>query len=583
MIELLRKYLPRYKVRTIVGVVTKVIEVVFDLITPMIVARMIDEGVAGRDLGLVARYVAMLFVLAVVGYCFTLVCQKMAAQVSQRVGTDLRHDLYQKINSFSAPEVDRFGTPSLVTRVTNDVNLIQVAIALGIRQLVRWPFLAIGSVVAALFIDVRLGLIFLVCMPVIGVVFGIVMSKSVPYFSSMQTKLDRISLLTREALSGVRVVRAFGREDAQDRDFAEAARDQADTAIAVGKLSALLNPTTILVLNLGIVAILWQGGIQVNVGQLTQGEVMAFVNYMTQALVSIVYVANLVVVFTRGSASAKRVSEVLSTEPSVRDGASADLPVEKDAGTVEAPALQLEHASFRYEGAARDALHDVTLRVPAGSTLGIIGGTGSGKSTLVSLVPRLYDTTSGSVCVCGHDVCEYPLSQLRRLVASVPQQASLVSGTIRSNLCWRNPDATDEELWQALEVAQAADFVRQKPQGLDEVVEAGGKNFSGGQRQRLTIARALVGSPRLLLLDDSASALDFATDAALRRAIHGLGSNLTTVIVSQRVSAVMGADQILVLSHGSVAGLGTHRQLLKDCQIYREICLSQLKKEEVLQ
>ncbi|MDD5799886.1 MAG: ABC transporter ATP-binding protein, partial [Coriobacteriales bacterium] len=462
----------------------------------------------------------------------------------------------------------------------------QVAIALGIRQLVRWPFLAIGSVVAALFIDVRLGLIFLVCMPIIGVVFALVMGRSVPYFQSMQTKLDRISLLTREALSGVRVVRAFGREDAQDSQFAEAAREQADTAIAVGKLSALLNPTTILVLNLGVVAILWQGGIQVNLGQLTQGEVMAFVNYMTQALVSIVYVANLVVVFTRGAASARRVNEVLNTQPSVRDGSSQDLPLDEpgQGGEGQAvPALALDHASFRYGGAARDALHDVTLRVPAGSTLGIIGGTGSGKSTLVSLVPRLYDTTSGSVRVFGHDVCEYPLSQLRRLVASVPQQASLVSGTIRTNLCWRKPDATDGELWQALEVAQAADFVRQKPQGLDEVVEAGGKNFSGGQRQRLTIARALVGSPRLLLLDDSASALDFATDAALRHAIRQLGSTLTTVIVSQRVSAVMGADQILVLSHGSVAGLGTHRQLLKDCQVYREICLSQLKKEEVLQ
>lgn len=576
MIKLLRSYLPRYKVRTLVGVITKMIEVVFDLITPLIVARMIDVGVAQRDLGLVMRYVVMLFVLAVVGYGFTLVCQKMAAQVSQGVGTDLRHDLYKKINEFSAVEVDRFGTPSLVTRVTNDVNLIQVAVALGIRQLVRWPLLAVGSVVAALMIDVRLGLIFLVCMPIIGIVFWAVMSRSVPYFSSMQTKLDRISLLTREALSGVRVVRAFGREDSQDSQFAEAARDQADTAIAVGKLSALLNPSTLLVLNLGVVAILWQGGVQVDAGQITQGEVMAFVNYMTQALVSIVYVANLVVVFTRGAASARRLDEVLSTKPSIREATSSPLGI-----SASAPALSLDHASFRYEGASQDALHDVTLSLPIGSTLGIIGGTGSGKSTLVSLLARLYDTTSGSVSVFGHDVRQYPFSQLRRLVATVPQQASLVSGTIRSNLQWRSPNATDAELWDALRTAQAEDFVRAKPQGLDEQVDAGGKNFSGGQRQRLTIARALVGSPSLIVLDDSASALDFATDAALRHSIRNLGQHLTSVIVSQRASAVMNAGQILVLEHGRVAGLGTHRELLQSCPLYREICLSQLKKEEV--
>lgn len=578
MIELLRRFLRPYRGRATLGTLSKVVEVIFDLITPMVVAHMIDAGVNHRDAALITRSVVLLLVLAGVGYCSTLVCQKMASLVSQGSGTDIRNALYAKVNSFSAPEVDRFGTPSLVTRITNDVNQVQVAVALGIRQLIRWPILAVGSVVASLLIDVRLGLIFLVCMPIIGIVFWVVMAKSVPYFQTMQSKLDKVSLITREALSGTRVIRAFRRERSEEERFAEAAHDQADTAIAVGRLSALLNPATILVMNLGVVAILWAGGFQVNAGEVSQGEVMAFVNYMTQALTSIVYVANLVVVFTRGSASARRILEVLDVEPSITDGATAPLAL-PEPGT--APALVLDHASFSYGQAQRHALEDVTLTLPEGQTLGIIGGTGSGKSTLVNLAARLYDATEGEVSVLGHDVREYPLAQLHQLVSVVPQDASLVSGTIRSNLRWRDAEASDEELWHALDVAQASDFVHAKPEGLDTVVEAGGRNFSGGQRQRLTIARALVGHPRMVLLDDSASALDFATDAHLREALRKLRQELTCVIVSQRVSAVMGADQILVLHHGDVAGLGTHEELLKTCDIYREICLSQLKREEV--
>lgn len=587
MIELLRRFLGRYRVRAVVGMLCKVVEVVFDLITPMIVAHMIDAGVHEHDAALIMRSVLLLLLLAAVGYCSTLVCQKMAALVSQGSGTDIRNALYAQVNSFSAPEVDRFGTPSLVTRITNDVNQVQVAIALGIRQLIRWPILAVGSVVASLMIDLRLGLIFLVCMPVIGIVFWAVMSRSIPYYQTMQTKLDRVSLITREALSGARVIRAFRREQSEDDRFANAAHDQADTAIAVGRLSALLNPATILVMNLGVVAILWAGGFQVDTGQISQGEVMAFVNYMTQALASIVYVANLVVVFTRGSASARRILEVLDVDPSITDGAAEPLALPVPGST---DALALDHVSFSYGAtggdlsdgtSARRALDDVTLELPEGQTLGIIGGTGSGKSTLVNLAARLYDATEGSVSVLGQDVRAYPLSQLHQLVSVVPQDASLVSGTVRSNLQWRDATATDEELWHALDVAQASDFVRAKPDGLDTTVEAGGRNFSGGQRQRLTIARALVGHPRMVLLDDSASALDFATDAHLRAALRRLRKELTCVIVSQRVSAVMGSDQILVLHHGQVAGLGTHEELLGNCGIYREICLSQLKREEV--
>ncbi len=531
--------------------------------------------------------------MAVIGISFTLVCQKMAALTSQGMGTDIRGALYQHINKLSYAELDRFGTPSLITRITNDVNQVQLAVALGVRMLIRWPFLAVGSMCAALAIDLKLGIIFLICTPAIGLVFWFVMARCIPYYKQLQAKLDRIALICREGLSGARVVRAFVREDHERERFAQAADDQANTAIAVGKLSSILNPVTFLVMNLGVCAILWVGGIQVNVGELTQGQVMAFVNYMTQTLTSIVYVANLVVVFTKSSASASRINEVLNCVPSITDEGNQPValpePGELAGGAVPVPALSFDHASFSFGVGAANAVSDVTLELPLGKTLGIIGGTGSGKSTLVSLIPRLYDAGTGSVSVMGADVRTWPLDQLRHVVATVPQRTSLVSGTIRSNLTWRDESATDDELWAALDMAQASEFVRNKPQGLDAPVEAGGKNFSGGQRQRLTIARALVGSPQVLIMDDSASALDFKTDAALRRAIRERsmrgaaegGLPLTTVIVSQRVSTVRDADMICVLDHGSVAGLGTHDELYASCQLYREICQSQLRREEL--
>ena len=576
MFELLRKYLGPYRGKTIIGALSKVVEVIFDLITPLVIARMIDDGVHNRDVGAVLRYGALLVCFALVGYGFTLICQKMAALVAQGVGTDLRDDLMRRTMSLSAAEMDRFGADSLVTRTINDVNQVQLAVAMGIRQLMRFPILGIGSIVAALLIDLRLGLVFLLCVPVITLVFWFVMSRSVPFFRLMQEKLDLVFRITREALSGVRVIRAFGREGSETERFDAASKEQTDVAVAVGRLSALLNPATLLVMNLGVVAILWTGAVQVSVGDLRQGQVMAFVNYMSQTLVAIVYVANLVVLFNRGSASAQRVMEVLDTEPSVRDTAGEPLAVDPCTS-----ALALDHVSFSYAGAQLPSVDDVTLTLRQGETLGVIGGTGSGKSTLVSLLVRLYDVSAGTIEVLGHDVRDYPLAQLRSLVSIVPQKASLVSGTIRSNLLWRRPDADDDELWRALERTQAADFVREKPLGLDGAVEAGGKNFSGGQRQRLTIARALVGSPRLVVLDDSASALDFKTDARLRRALRELGGRTSAVIVSQRVSAVMQSDRILVLDHGRVVGLGTHRELLEASEIYREICLSQLSAEEV--
>ena len=592
MIELLRRFGGKFRRYMVIGPACKLIEVIFDLLTPLVIAQMIDKGIGARDVNAVVHYGMVLAAMAVIGISFTLVCQKMAALTSQGMGTDIRGALCQHINKLSYAELDRFGTPSLITRITNDVNQVQLAVALGVRMLIRWPFLAVGSMCAALAIDLKLGMIFLICTPAIGLVFWFVMARCIPYYRQLQAKLDRIALICREGLSGARVVRAFVREDHERERFAQAADDQAHVAIAVGKLSSILNPVTFLVMNLGVCAILWVGGIQVNVGELTQGQVMAFVNYMTQTLTSIVYVANLVVVFTKASASASRINEVLNCEPSITDEGNQPVALPEPSAmgnAVPVPALSLSHASFSFGAGAANAVNDVTLELPLGKTLGIIGGTGSGKSTLVSLIPRLYDTGVGSVSVMGADVRAWPLDQLRHVVATVPQRASLVSGTIRSNLTWRDESATDEELWAALDMAQASEFVRNKPQGLDAPVEAGGKNFSGGQRQRLTIARALVGSPQILIMDDSASALDFKTDAALRHAIRERsvrgaaegGLPLTTVIVSQRVSTVRDADMICVLDHGSVAGLGTHDELYTTCQLYREICQSQLRREEL--
>ena len=589
MIELLRRFGGKFRRYMVIGPACKLIEVIFDLLTPLVIAQMIDKGIGAHDVNAVVHYGMLLGAMAVIGISFTLVCQKMAALTSQGMGTDIRGALYQHINKLSYAELDRFGTPSLITRITNDVNQVQLAVALGVRMLIRWPFLAVGSMCAALAIDLKLGMIFLICTPAIGLVFWFVMARCIPYYRQLQAKLDRIALICREGLSGARVVRAFVREDHERERFAQAADDQANTAIAVGKLSSILNPVSFLVMNLGVCAILWVGGIQVNVGELTQGQVMAFVNYMTQTLTSIVYVANLVVVFTKASASASRINEVLNCEPSITDENNEPVALPEPGNVAPVPALSLSHASFSFGAGAANAVSNVTLELPMGKTLGIIGGTGSGKSTLVSLIPRLYDASTGSVSVMGADVRTWPLDQLRRVVATVPQRASLVSGTIRSNLTWRDEAATDEELWVALDMAQASEFVRNKPQGLDAPVEAGGKNFSGGQRQRLTIARALVGSPQILIMDDSASALDFKTDAALRHAIRERsvrgaaegGLPLTTVIVSQRVSTVRDADMICVLDHGSVAGLGTHDELYATCQLYREICQSQLRREEL--
>ena len=570
-VELFGRYWVPYRQKVALGVFFKAFEVVLELLTPLVIARMIDVGIGEKDMSLIVRMAALLCAFAVGGYLCTLICQKMAAVVSQGMGTDLRHAMYEKINALSAAEVDRTGAPSLVTRLLNDINQIQLSIALFIRGVTRWPFLAIGSVVCAVLVDARLGLVLVVATPLILLVFFVIIRLTLPLYSVVQARLDRLSQLSRESISGARVIRAFGGEAADVEKFGHASKEQASVAIFAGRLSSLLNPLTSLVMNLAIVCVLWVGGLRVNAGSVTTGEVVAFVNYMNQTLIAVIYLTSFFVTITRGHVSSKRVLEVIDTEPAVRGGSDHELAVECGAGR---PLLALDGVCFSY-GQGDDALSDVSLSVLPGETLGIIGGTGAGKSTLVALLSRLYDPTEGSIELMGHDVREYPLGQLRRLVSVVPQRARLVSGTLRENLCWRDEDATDDELWHALEVAQARDFVEGLDDGLDTQVDVGGRNFSGGQRQRLTIARALVGSPSLVVLDDSASALDFATDARLRRALSDL--DMVRVIISQRVSAVMGADKILVLEHGRQVGMGTHDELLSSCAYYREIASTQLK------
>nr|WP_122013724.1 ABC transporter ATP-binding protein [Maliibacterium massiliense] len=574
----LRKYLGRFKKQAILGPLFKLTEAVLELIVPLVMARIIDIGVKHQDMGYVLRMGGLLLLIGIVSLGCAMVCQYYASIASQGVGTALRRDMYAKVNSLSHAQLDRFGTHSLITRLTNDVNQLQLAVAMLIRLVVRAPFLAIGAVVMAMTIDLPLATVLLVALPLIVIVLYFVMGKSVPYFRVMQKKLDKIALLTRENLEGARVIRAFSKQESQQETFEVASNDLADTAVRVGRLSALLNPLTYVIMNLGIVAIVWFGGARVNIGALTQGEIIAFVNYMTQILLALIVVANLVVIFTKASASATRVQEVLQTQPAIVS--PTQTPVQAQAGR-DVPRIRLKHASFAYGDAQETAVADVTIDIYPGETVGIIGGTGSGKSTLVNLIPRFYDVTQGSVEIGGVDVRSYPLDQLRHMVGMVPQRAAVVSGTVAENLRWADPDATEEAMWQALETAQAADFVRKLPQKLGTYLEQGGKNLSGGQKQRLTIARALVGKPDILILDDAASALDFATDAALRRALRRDTRDMTVLMISQRASSIRYADKIIVLDDGEVAGIGTHDTLIESCPVYREICLSQLSEQEV--
>lgn len=572
MFKLAKKYLGGFKKELIVGPAAKLTEAIFELIVPLIMADIIDVGInGGAGKPYIYRMGGIMILMGALGLCCALVCQYLASRASQGVGTVIRNDLFRHIGSLSHAELDRFGTPSLITRVTNDVNQVQSAVAMLIRLVVRAPFLVIGAAVMAMAIDLKLSLVFLAVMPLVAAVLYFIMFRSVPLYRVIQKKLDRISLITRESLSGARVIRAFSGEAAEEKRFREANDDFADTSMRVGRLSALLNPLTYAIMNLAIAAIVWFGGFRVDSGALTQGQVIAFVNYMTQISLALVVVANLVVLFTKAAASSARINEVFDTEPSIKDGAGA-------AVSEKAPVIEFKDVSFSYSEGGDNALENITFSVQKGETVGIIGGTGSGKSTLVSLIPRFYDAEKGSVLINGADVKSYGLKELRQRIGFVPQKAMLFSGTIAENLRWGNENASDGQLQKAAETAQAKEFIDKLPEGLDTYINQGGRNLSGGQKQRLTIARALTGSPEILILDDSASALDFATDAALRKAIAKDTQNMTVLIVSQRATSIRHADKIIVLDDGESVGIGTHSELLESCPVYREIVMSQESK-----
>lgn len=578
MTKLLR-FLKGYRLKTVFGPIFKLIEAVFELITPIVVAWVIDSALPlarGGDYSGLLKGGAIILALGVFGLAFALTAQYFASRASLGFGTNLRQGLFEHINSFSYAELDKFSAASLITRITSDVNQTQQAVAMFIRLVLRSPFIAAGAIVMAMTINVKLSLIFVAAASVISVALFCIMSSTMPKYKSVQDKLDGVTRLTRENLSGARVVRAFGAEEREISDFSDASEQLCSSSLKVNAVSALLNPFTYAVLNLGIIAILYFGGKTVYYGDLTQGEIIALVNYMTQILNAMVVFANLLVTFTKASASAARINEVFSITPSMKEGGGATCDFS-------APAIDLSGVSLTYGGSSSPSLRNVDLKVQKGGSVGILGGTGSGKSTLVSVITRLYDATEGTVKIFGNDIKEYKNSELYKIFGVCPQKATLFAGTLRENLRLGAPDATDEEIYAALGTAQALDFVNELDGKLDYIVAQEGKNFSGGQRQRLTIARALVTRPYILILDDSSSALDFATDAKLRKALTLLREkeNLTTVTVSQRATSIRHCDIIIVLDDGKVVGKGAHEELLNSCDVYREICLSQNKGDEL--
>ena len=576
----LRRFLKNYKKECIIGPICKLVEAILELFVPLVMAKIIDVGVKNGDSGYVIKMGGLLVLLAALGLSFALVCQYWASKASQGFGTKVRSALFAHINSLSHAELDKLGTPSLITRMTNDINQVQQSVAMSIRLLTRAPFIVAGALVMAMTINLKMSVIFFISALLIAVTLYFVMSKSIPIFTAMQKKLDKIGLISRENLSGNRVIRAFSKQKTEKERIDNATEDLAKTSIRVSRLSALLSPVTYAVTDLAIVAVVWLGAMNVNNGSgMLSGDIIALVNYLTQILLAMIVVANLVILLTKASASAKRIDDVFKTQPSVVEKNHDNIKIFSDNDT---PKIKFSDVSFTY-GDGADELSNISFEIKRGQTVGIIGGTGSGKSTLIGLIPRFYDVKSGSVSVDGVDVKEYPFLQLRGQMGIVPQQSVLFSGTVRDNMKSGNKNATDEEIIKALKIAQAYEFVSKLPKGLDSYVEQGGKNFSGGQKQRLCIARGIAANPKILILDDSFSALDFATDAALRKALKENTENMTVIILTQRCSTIRNADLILVMDDGELAGQGTHEELFDSCETYRDICLSQLSETEAKQ
>lgn len=571
-------YIRDYRVRAILAPLFKCLEACFDLFVPLVISSMIDRGIRSGNLGYVFRMGGLLLVLAAIGLLCSFTAQFFAAKVAIHTGKGLRNDLFRHINSLGYREIDTLGTSTLITRMTSDINAVESGVNMALRLFMRSPFIVFGAMVMAFTISARAGLIFAVTILILFiVVFGIILTTA-PMYRANQGQLDRIMKTTRENLLGVRVVRAFNRQASEIDEFRRENEKLTAMQVSVGRISALLNPVTYVIINLAVVYLIYRGGGFVYEGAITQGALVALVNYMSQILVELIKLANLIIQITRAMASMNRIDGIFELQPAVSDAnASA-----RDAVTArsDVPAVEFRQAAFAYTEGAEDALRDISFRAMPGETIGVIGGTGAGKTTLINLIPRFYDVTAGEVLVCGQNVRDYALETLREKIGLVPQRSVLFRGNLRSNMQWGKPDATDEEIYAALKTAQAYDFVEQKGEGLELRVEQEGRNFSGGQKQRLAIARALVRRPEILILDDSASALDFATDAALRKAIKTDTENMTVFLISQRVSTVRNADQIVVLDDGQVAGIGTHAELYRNCPVYHEICLSQLSQAE---
>lgn len=564
-------YMKGYWKECILGPIFKLLEAIFELIVPLVTAKMIDVGIANRDTGYIWKMGGAMFLLAACGLIFALICQYYASKCAYGFGTALRRALYRHVNTLSHSAVDRIGTASLITRITSDSNTVQSGLNMMIRLATRCPFLIIGAAIMAMRIDLKLSIIFLIAIPIIGVLLYSVTCWTIPRYGENQGKLDNIARHTRENLDGVRVIRAFSRQDEEIESYRNDCDVFAKRSIAVGRVGAILNPASFFIMNMGIVAVLWFGGIRVDTGHLTQGELTAFVNYMTQIALSMVRMAELLISFNKAAASAKRISDVLAEEPEITDGEK-PLTVQE-----QAPVLAFDHVTFAYPDGGEAAIHDISFSLRAGETLGIIGGTGSGKSTIANLIPRFYDTTEGTVRIYGEDVRSYTLDSLRQIIGVVPQKASLVSGTIAENLRWGDAAADDAELEHACKIAQAWEFVSQTSRGLETKVTQGGRSLSGGQKQRLTIARALVGHPKLLILDDSMSALDYATDLELRRQLAVEMGNVTKIMISQRATSIQHADHILVMDDGKCVGYGTHDELLVQCPVYADIYHTQMQ------
>ena len=568
-------YLKEHLCVTILAPLFKMLEASFELFVPLVVASMIDVGIGHHDIGYLWKMGGLLILLGIIGFSFSITAQYFAARSAVYTGKSMRSDLFAHMNQFSYQEIDQVGTSTLINRMSNDINQVQNGVNMFLRLFLRSPFVVFGAMFMAFTVDHKAAVSFVFTITALAVVVGLILWITMPMYKKVQKQVDGVLKSTRENLLGIRVIRAFNRQRSEEENFRLQSGQLYSKQIHVGKISALLNPLTYMIINLGIIAILWSGGKQVDLGYLTQGQIIALINYMSQILVELVKLANLLIILSRAFASLDRVDQIFALEPSMKETGKTDIEEKKDT-----PILEFKDTSFVYHGARKETIHPFDFVVKEGETIGVIGGTGSGKSTFVSLIARLYDVTSGRILYRGVDEKELKPEFIRGKIGFVPQKASLFEGSLRDNMKWGKEDATDEEIYQALDIAQAREFVDQKEQGLDFRIEQNGGNLSGGQKQRLTIARALVRKPEILILDDSASALDFATDARLRKAIKENTDNMTVFLVSQRVSTIRNADHILVLDDGKIAGIGTHLQLLKENQVYKEICESQMAGEE---